>query len=145
MKGDPLKISGMHDSASSKVFKNASKLRMQMTEAEIKLWDYLKEKRTGFKFRRQHPISNYILDFYCHKLRLSIELDGKYHLRKEQRLKDVVRKKYLDSVGIHEIRFYNEVVMGDIDFVLNAINNKIEKLARPLGGWGAENAENKNS
>ncbi|MEM6517631.1 MAG: DUF559 domain-containing protein, partial [Bacteroidota bacterium] len=80
MKKDPLKISGMHDSATPNIFKNAARLRSNMTEPKIKLWDYLKIKPKGFKFRRQHPIAGYVLDFYCHKLRLSIEIDGGYHL-----------------------------------------------------------------
>lgn len=87
MKKDPLKISGMHDGAAPSVFKNAERLRENMTEPELKLWDYLKTKPMGFKFRRQHPIAGYVLDFYCHKLRLSIELDGEYHLLKQSKKK----------------------------------------------------------
>lgn len=84
MKNDDLNTSGMHNGATPSVFKNAAKLRASMTETEIRLRDYLRTKPIGFKFRRQHPISGYVLDFYCHKLRLSIEIDGGYHLQKEQ-------------------------------------------------------------
>ena len=56
----------------------AEKLRAKMTEPEKKLWDFLKTKPLGFKFRRQHPFSTYVLDFYCHRAQLAIEIDGKY-------------------------------------------------------------------
>jgi very-short-patch-repair endonuclease len=113
MEKDWLKISGMHDGATPKVFKNAAKLRENMTEPEIKLWDYLKTKPLGYKFRRQHPIAGYVLDFYCHKLRLSIEIDGGYHLKKEQKEKDTQRTEYLKGVGIAEHRFTNEEILSN--------------------------------
>jgi very-short-patch-repair endonuclease len=125
MNQDPLKISGMHDGANSKVFRNAAKLREQMTESEIKLWTYLKTKPMGFKFRRQHPLSGYVLDFYCHKLRFSIEIDGGYHLSHEQILKDKERTKYLNGVGLSELRFTNIQVMEEFDIVIQSINDKL--------------------
>ena len=78
MKNDPLKISGMHDGAIPEIFRNAAKLRANMTETENIIWEFLRTKPSGFKFRRQHPINKYILDFYCHRKRLSIEIDGGY-------------------------------------------------------------------
>ena len=105
----------MHDGASSRVFKNAAKLRSTMTDAEIKLWEYLKTGPKGFKFRRQHPIAGYILDFYCHRLRLSIELDGGYHLAEEQKLKDAERTAYLRTLGIHELRFSNDLIISHFE------------------------------
>ncbi|MGZ0016364.1 endonuclease domain-containing protein [Yeosuana sp. AK3] len=125
MKKDPLKISGMHDGATPKVFRNAAKLRENMTEAEIKLWDYLKTKPLGFKFRRQHPIAGYVLDFYCHKLKFSIEVDGGYHLNKEQKDKDVERTAYLNSIGIFEYRFTNEDIINQFEKSIEFINSKL--------------------
>ena len=122
MKKDPLKISGMHNGATPKVFRNAASLRENMTEPEKVLWEYLKTKPMGLKFRRQHPISGYVLDFYCHKLRLSIEIDGGYHLQKEQREKDLERTDYLKGLGISEIRFTNEQVLNHYDDVIKSIN-----------------------
>jgi len=122
MKTDPLKISGMHDGATPKVFRNAANLRVNMTESEQILWNYLKTKPLGFKFRRQHPISGYILDFYCHKLRVSIEIDGGYHLQKEQKEKDLERTDYLKSLGVSEIRFTNEQVLNQYETVIKNIN-----------------------
>ncbi len=73
------KLESMHDGASPKIFRYAHILRKNMTEPELKLWEFLKKHPLGYKFRRQHPIHKYILDFYCHKKRLSIEVDGKNH------------------------------------------------------------------
>ena len=123
MEKDWLKISGMHDGATPKVFKNAAKLRENMTEPEIKLWDYLKTKPLGYKFRRQHPIAGYVLDFYCHKLRLSIEIDGGYHLKKEQKEKDTQRTEYLKGVGIAEHRFTNEEILSNFKKTIEIINS----------------------
>ena len=135
MKNDPLKISGMHDGATPKVYRNAAKLRENMTEPEIKLWDYLKTKPMGFKFRRQHPIAGYILDFYCHKLRISIEVDGGYHLNKEQKELDTQRTEYLKSVDITEYRFTNEEILNQFEKSIEFINSKL-RVGSPLGVGG---------
>ncbi len=121
MKENWLKISGMHDGASPRIFKNAAKLRLSMTPSEKNLWNELKNKPLGFKFRRQHPIKFYILDFYCHKKHLSIEIDGGYHNHLEQKEKDKKRTEYLNSVGIKEIRFQNDMVLNNIEQVLKQI------------------------
>lgn len=135
MSKDPLKISGMHDGASPKVFENAAKLRESMTDEEKLLWEYLKTRPMGFKFRRQHPIAGYVLDFYCHKLRLSIEIDGGYHLKIEQKKKDEERTNYLKQVGVSELRYTNKQVMKDFENVVQSI---VEELceASPSGGRG---------
>ncbi len=67
MKEDNLKTNGMHDGANAMIFQNASILHSKMTETESLLWERLKGKSLGFKFRRQHPINRYILDFYLFK------------------------------------------------------------------------------
>ena len=113
----------MHYGASSRLFENADKLRKTMTEPEQVLWEYLRTKPEGFKFRRQHPIGIYILDFYCHELRFSIEIDGGYHLSKEQKEKDSERTAYLNDLGINEIRFKNEEVLKDVDLVVEEIRS----------------------
>ena len=124
-KKDKSNISGMHDGATPSVFRNAAKLRESMTEPELKLWNYLKTKAMGFKLRRQHPIAGYILDFYCHKLRLSIEVDGGYHLTKEQLEIDKERTKYLKNIGISEIRYTNHQVLNEFEDVMHDINSKL--------------------
>ena len=116
----------MHNGASPHIFRNASKLRKDMTKTEEKLWEYLKTKPLGIKFRRQHPIGRYVLDFYCHKLRFSIEIDGGYHLNKVQQEKDKERTDYLSSIGIKEIRFSNNDVLSKFQM----IKEKIDSLLR---------------
>ena len=94
-----------------------------MTEPELNIWEFLKMKPMGYKFRRQHPIAGYILDFYCHELRLSLEIDGGYHIQKEQKEKDNERTKYLENLGISEIRFTNEQVLNNYENVIENINS----------------------
>lgn len=131
----------MHDGATPKVFRNAARLRDSMTETEKKLWEYLKTKPMGFKFRRQHPIAGYVLDFYCHRLRLSIEIDGGYHLQKEQKEKDLARTDYLKTLGILELRFLNEQVLNDYETIKSIINAQLGEDI-PLGIEGERKGKN---
>ena len=109
----------MFKGASAKIFKNAEVLRNRMTESELLLWDKLKSKKFhGLKFRRQHPIQTYIADFYCHKLKLIIEIDGGYHDSEEQTEIDNERTQTLEFNDIEVIRFTNEEVINNIDDVL---------------------------
>ena len=135
MKKDELGKLGMHAGAAPSVYRNAQILRQNMTEPELKLWEYLKTKPLGFKFRRQHPISVYVLDFYCHKLRLSIEIDGGYHLQKEQREKDLERTNYLKELGISEMRFTNSQILNEYNAVIKNINTYLSEDI-PLGTEG---------
>ena len=112
----------MHHAAPPHIFENAKKLRSTMTEAEERLWTYLSGKKVnGCKFRRQHPINHFILDFYCHEARLSIELDGGYHFTVEQTTNDNERTKILEELGLKELRFTNDQVFSDIETVLERI------------------------
>lgn len=80
---------GMWKGATESSFSEAQFLRKNETETEKILWENLRDNQLqGFKFRRQHPISLYIADFYCHKLKLIIEIDGGYHDSSEQVQKD---------------------------------------------------------
>ena len=122
----PLGVRGMFHGASNLIFENARELRNKQTESEIILWNILKDyKLRGFKFRRQHPIANYIADFYCHKAKLIIEIDGEYHNNKEQVLIDKERTAYFNEIGLQEIRFLNQQILFDIENVLIQINNII--------------------
>lgn len=114
--------STMHHDATAAIFRNAEELRKNMTEAEQILWAALRNKQlNGLKFRRQHPIKKYILDFYCFKKKLSIELDGKYHSEKAQQFYNEDRTKNLSALGIREIRFSNDEVMNNLERVLDII------------------------
>ena len=128
---------GMHQNASTRIFQFAKDLRLKMTEPEALLWERLRKKQMkGYRFRRQHPISQYIADFYCHPLKLIIEVDGGYHDRKEQELLDCARTEDLQRIGLSVIRFTNEEVTEQIDVVLERIRSEIDEIekctARPL-------------
>jgi cyclase len=92
------------------IFERASKLRKQQTFAEEILWNYLRTKPFGFKFRRQHPFSMYILDFYCHSLKLAIEVDGPIHQLDEIKQNDEERQRRLESEGLTFLRFSNDQI-----------------------------------
>src|SRR5690606_17029155 len=109
---------GMWKGAAKESFIKARILRDNMTESEKVLWERLsKNQSEGLKFRRQHPILFYIADFYCHALRLIIEIDGGYHDTVEQKIKDDERTEHLKSNGITLIRFTNEGVLNNINGV----------------------------
>ena len=120
---------GMWKGAPSDLFSKAQFLRRNETIAEKLLWEKLRNNQLeGLKFRRQHPVNIYIADFYCHKFKLIIELDGDYHNQEEQKQKDEVRTEVLRLNGLKIIRFKNEEVEQDINQVLITIKNKIEQL-----------------
>ena len=120
---------GMWKGAPSDSFTKAQFLRRNETKAEKLLWEKLRNNQLGgLKFRRQHPVNIYIADFYCHKFKLIIELDGDYHNQEEQKQKDEVRTEVLRLNDLKIIRFKNEEVEQDINQVLTAIKNKIEQL-----------------
>lgn len=98
------------------------------TDAEKILWEYLRAKRTGVKFRRQHPILDYIADFVCLSEKLIIEVDGEYHNVESQKQDDINRDKRLASMGYRVLRFTNEKVFNDIDFVLAKIKDNIKNI-----------------
>ncbi|MDH6305847.1 very-short-patch-repair endonuclease [Parabacteroides sp. PF5-5] len=104
------------------LFELAKELRLQETEAEKYLWQFLSGKQFhGYRFKRQHPILYFIADFYCHKIKLVIEVDGSYHRVPEQYEYDKNREHELEELGIRVIRFTNEEVLFDIDSVLKKI------------------------
>jgi very-short-patch-repair endonuclease len=122
MKKNPFSPDDMWKGASERIFSNAQKLRKNATEAEEFLWLALRENQLdGYKFRRQHPLSIYIADFYCHKLKLVIEIDGGYHQSKEQILLDEERTATIAFQGLKVIRFTNEEVLLKLPEVLNKI------------------------
>lgn len=96
-------------------------LRKNPTPQEEKLWWYLRDERLGVKFRRQHSVSGYILDFFCKEKRLVIELDGEVHESKEAREYDEVRNKFLESLDYKVVRFWNSEIDKDINKVLAKI------------------------
>ena len=125
---------GMWKGAPVGSFLKAKELRNNETDAEKILWEKLRNNQIkGLKFRRQHPINLYIVDFYCHKLKLIIELDGDYHSLREQVSKDIERTEALSLMGLEVIRFKNDEVLNDIDSVLLRITSWIEKIVNSNG------------
>ncbi|HMV09221.1 MAG TPA: endonuclease domain-containing protein [Cyclobacteriaceae bacterium] len=97
-------------------------LRNNGTSAEATLWKFLqKSQLDGRKFRRQHSIGNYIVDFYCPAERLVVELDGQYHFEHDGEIRDEIRTKYLESLGIRIVRFENYEVFETVEEVLGKI------------------------
>ena len=103
--------------------KNAEDMRKNPTEAEEVLWKALKGKGLDHKFRRQHIIGDYIVDFFCNELNLTIEIDGGYHFTPEQRDADDRRTAELMKMGYTELRFKNEEVLFNLDNVLSQIKS----------------------
>ena len=101
-------------------------LRNNSTLAEVLLWTALnKSQRSGFTFNRQKPIGNYIVDFFCSKLNLVIEVDGESHYKRQQ--KDLKRQKYLESLGLTVLRFGDDQVKQNLDGVIANIDEWIRK------------------
>jgi len=116
----------MWKGATASEFLKAKELRNKLTTSEKLLGDELKEnKLLGYKFRGQHPIGIYIVDFYAHKLKLVIEVDGKHHLNYDQKIWDKERTEFLEFNGLKVLRFTNEEVLENIEFVIQKIKNEI--------------------
>ena len=110
------------------LFEFAKELRNKPTEAESFLWNFLSGNQlNGIRFKRQHPVLYFIADFYCHKAKLIIEIDGGYHQIPEQHLYDQNRDKELEELGLKTIRFTNEQVFFGTEKVLNTIKDEVEK------------------
>ncbi|MBK8846468.1 MAG: endonuclease domain-containing protein [Bacteroidetes bacterium] len=123
----------LHSTAKPIQFVFAAQMRKEPTKAESILWSYLSDKQMqGLKFRRQHPLGNFILDFYCHQIKLSIELDGEIHQDEKQKEYDCERTKFLIEKGIFEIRFTNDIILDRITDALNEIENTIQQLKKKL-------------
>ncbi|MBC8215428.1 MAG: endonuclease domain-containing protein [Candidatus Marinimicrobia bacterium] len=104
----------------------ARNLRNNSTLAEVLLWVRLKGKQMmGYRFMRQKPIGEYIVDFFCSKLSLVIEVDGESHYKKERQ--DLKRQEYLESIGLTVLRFDNDQIKEGLDYVLQEIEDWIKK------------------
>ena len=118
----------MHYRAFGRLFGYAKLNRNNPTEAEQILWEKLRANQTGHKFRRQHPIFSYILDFYCVGLNYAIEVDGGIHAHPSKQLEDHNKDLTLEENGIYVQRFSNDEVLYNIDHVMNQISKTIYRL-----------------
>ena len=108
--------------SSSKLISNAKTLRKGQTRAESILWNELRNRRLeGLKFRRQHPVNDFILDFYCPQASIGIEVDGSIHDISEQKEYDIERHNSLNNLGIHLIRFTNNDIYDGLERVIEII------------------------
>lgn len=112
--------------SSALLIKKAQENRDNPTEAEALLWEQLKSKKLEHKFRRQHLINDFIVDFVCLSKKLIIEVDGGYHLAAKQQISDEERTKVLENEGFEIIRFKNQEVIGDNENVIKTIIQKLE-------------------
>ena len=118
-------------SYNSRLKELARSLRKNMTFSEVKLWNELKNgKMMDYDFDRQRPIGNYIVDFFCKDLQLAIEVDGITHLEEKIMLKDEIRQKEIEEMGIHFLRFDALLVV-----------NKVEAAVREIRNWVLEYEE----
>lgn len=107
---------------------NSRSLRRKSTPQEIKLWVHLKNKNFGdLKFRRQHIIDKYIVDFICLKKKIIIELDGCQHKREKDTKYDAKRNEYLQNLGFTVLRFWNNEVNNNLPGVILKIEEKIKE------------------
>ncbi len=103
---------------------HARELRKNATDAENLLWQLLRRNQlNGFGFRRQHPLGSYILDFYCHEVKLVIELDGGQHAENTQLRHDEKRSAWLKEQGITVLRFWNNEVLANTEGMLQVSSN----------------------
>jgi very-short-patch-repair endonuclease len=111
----------------------ARSLRANATKAERKLWRRLKSKQIeGLKFRKQHPIGPYILDFYCPEVKLCIEVDGGQHNESSHIQSDATRTNFLEAHGVTVIRFWNVEIFDNLDGVVEAIMEQAWSLKREI-------------
>lgn len=106
----------------------ARKLRNESTLSEVLLWKQIKCKALGCEFHRQVPIGNYIVDFYCHELRLAIEIDGVTHENEQALAKDALRQQTLEACGVHFIRFSDSDIKRNVEGVVRALQLFIREL-----------------
>jgi imidazole glycerol-phosphate synthase subunit HisF len=117
----------MYFEAPALIHKHAKRLRKNQTQAEEILWEQLKKSPWGYKFRRQHPISTFVADFYCHRAKLIIEVDGKVHEEESTKRNDKEREWNLELMGLIILRFKNEDVFKKLSFVMESIKSHLVK------------------
>jgi very-short-patch-repair endonuclease len=120
----------IHDSRD--LLERRRELRSNQTKVEEVLWWYLRDRKMGVKFRRQHSLSGYILDFYCADKKIIIELDGEIHDAKEEKEYDVIRDKYFKGLGYIILRFKNREIENELEKILDDIQNCINKTKSRL-------------
>ena len=119
----------MFYNASPEIFRRAEELRKNMTEAEMVLWERLRKNQLGIRFKAQHPIERFIADFYCHKARLVIEVDGEIHNFQQEY--DLGKAAEIEKYELKILRFTNEDVFNKIDQVIEKIKINLQRPPLP--------------
>ena len=122
----------MHYGATMEIFQIAERLRRDMTATEKIIWDRVCKNQLGARIRRQHPVWKFIADFYCHEVKLVIEIDGGIHLRSENKEYDISHDIILKEFKIEILRFTNDEVINEPDLVIEKIKRTIEALKQKL-------------
>jgi len=118
----------LHKNAEGLTFGFAKSMRSTPAIAEAILWECLRNRKPGgFKFRRQHPMKDYVADFYCPDKKLVVELDGSIHREKEQVEYDKERTEEFEKMGIRVIRFTNFMIKNNVEKVLQEILSELQK------------------
>ena len=121
-------LAKLHQGTKAVIQEYARELRNRTTEAEQKLWALLRNRQLkGKKFRRQHAIANYVVDFYCNECKLAIELDGNFHTDLESKEYDKSRTALLNELEITVLRFWNEEVIKNPEEVLQKISGHLKQ------------------
>ena len=110
----------------------ARSMRGEPTDAEALLWRLVRGKALGVRFRRQHPVDRFILDFYCPKARLAVELDGSQHAEEGRADYDAHRDRLLQDRGIRVLRFSNEEFLKNPESVLETVWETIQCAAESI-------------
>jgi very-short-patch-repair endonuclease len=144
----------MYKKLPADILTHARALRGTQTDAENLVWMLLRDRRmVGFKFRRQHPVGKYIIDFYCHEAKLAIELDGGGHNLDYSKEYDRLRSLEIENTGIYVVRFWNNEVFKDCEAVMECIYRLLQERTEkasltpaPLPeGEGIESSESSES
>lgn len=115
--------------ANPSIFEKAKMLRSNMTSHEKRLWEELNaNKIMGLRFKAQHPVDAFVADFYCHKLKLVIEVDGHSHDSENQSAYDQNRNVIMNNLGITVLRFRNDQIENDINNVIEIIKKQCNDL-----------------
>ncbi|MFN0148234.1 MAG: endonuclease domain-containing protein [Dehalococcoidia bacterium] len=123
----------------------ARRLRNPLTKAEALVWARVRDRKfRGFKFRRQHPIGAYVVDFFCAELGLVLEVDGGVHDEPEQRLYDQGRTEALEGLGLRVVRLTNAEVEDDLERALGALTPAPLPLRRERGSETSGRAPKRN-
>ena len=102
------------------------KLRTEMTYCERIVWIHLRKKQLGYRFLRQYSVDHFVIDFYCPRLKLAVEIDGDVHDLSDQKEYDIRRQKYLENFGIKFVRIKNEEFLGNSDKAFRKIEMAIK-------------------